>query len=147
MTETRLMVACPECNLFWAADAAPGCSLPEHASRHRSFEFHLHRTALQLPDGTVLMPVSFDTTAPYQRMERPDFGLYLDQRWQPPWPHHHLDWPDFGVPSDPSEVLHHASVPSRKGPQRDRVEIGCLGGHGRTGTALAVLRGARRCPI
>jgi hypothetical protein len=81
VTDTRLMVACPECNRFWAADAAPGCSLPEHASRHRSFEFHLHRSALQLPDGTPVILVSFDPIASYERLQRPDFGLYLDQRW------------------------------------------------------------------
>jgi protein-tyrosine phosphatase len=69
----------------------------------------------------------------------PDFGLYLDDRWQPPWSHDHVAWPDFGTPDDAvgleaalTSLLHRA----REG---QHVEIGCLGGHGRTGTALACL--------
>lgn len=67
------------------------------------------------------------------------FGLYLDERWQPPWPHEFRDWPDLSVPGDPTAVV--AALGSLLGRARsgERVEIGCYGGHGRTGTALAVL--------
>jgi hypothetical protein len=51
-----------------------------------------------LPDGTEVTAVSFDAADPYIREQPPDYGLYLDHKWQPPWAHDHLDWPDFGVP-------------------------------------------------
>jgi protein-tyrosine phosphatase len=92
-----------------------------------------------LPSGTELWAVSFDASDPYSRDQTPDFGLYLDEKWAPPWEHAKVPWPDFGVPSDPdalrgrlSAVLAHANV-------GQRVEIGCLGAHGRTGTTLACL--------
>jgi hypothetical protein len=100
---------------------------------------HRHRNPVALPDGTVVTPVSFDEADPYQRAAPPDFGLYLDRRWAPPWPHQHLDWPDMGLPADPDQLaadLRPVLAQARAGAV---VEIGCLGGHGRTGTALAVL--------
>jgi protein-tyrosine phosphatase len=58
---------------------------------------------------------------------------------EPPWPHAHLNWPDYSVPADP-DALRSALVDlldrARTGAA---VEVGCLGGHGRTGTALACL--------
>ncbi|MPY81655.1 MAG: hypothetical protein GEV04_25480, partial [Actinophytocola sp.] len=69
----------------------------------------------------------------------PDYGLYLDRRWQPPWPHGHLDWPDFGVPEEAEPVVGALRSVLDKARAGQQVEIGCLGGHGRTGTALACL--------
>jgi Protein-tyrosine phosphatase len=100
---------------------------------------HVHRTPVRFADGTTVMGVRFLGDDPYVREDAPGFGLYLDERWAPPWPHEHLDWPDFGVPED-LDALHRALTDlldrARKG---ERVEVGCLGGHGRTGTALACL--------
>ena len=77
----------------------------------------------------------------------PDYGLYLDPRWAAndvQWDHVILDWPDFGLPEDVE--LTHQEI--REAYQRavggERVEIGCWGGVGRTGTVLgcmAVLSG------
>jgi hypothetical protein len=110
----------------WAAAGRPS---PEH---------HVHRTVVELADGTVVTGVSFLGGDPYARDAAPAFGLYLDERWDPPWPHEHVAWPDFGVP-DPGEVraaLDGLLARARRG---EVVEVGCLGGHGRTGTALACL--------
>ena len=80
------------------------------------------------------------------RRQWPSRERYLDERWSPPWQHAHLEWPDFGVPdidalwAAPLDLLER----SRRG---ESVEVGCLGGHGRTGTALeclAVVGGVRR---
>jgi hypothetical protein len=100
---------------------------------------HVHRSVVRLPEGTTVTAVSFDANDPYRRDQPPDFGLYLDARWAPPWPHEHLDWPDFGIPREPelfAGALEGLLLRARAG---QRVEIGCLGGHGRTGTALAWL--------
>lgn len=100
---------------------------------------HVHRTPVRFADGTTVMGVRFLGDDPYVREDAPDFGLYLDERWAPPWPHEHVDWPDFGVPEDVAALrrtLTDLLYRARKG---ERVEVGCLGGHGRTGTALACL--------
>ncbi|CAN5822819.1 hypothetical protein BH24ACT5_BH24ACT5_13250 [soil metagenome] len=66
--------------------------------------------------------------------------MYLDAR-QPPvesWPVGWIRWPDFRLPSDPPaaiDELGSALVRARD----QRVEVGCRGGRGRTGTALAVM--------
>jgi hypothetical protein len=99
---------------------------------------HTHCDEVRFADGTTVVGVRFLVDAPYQRDQTPTFGLYLDQRWAPPWDHAHLPWVDFGVP-DAIELrvaLEDVLARSRRG---EHVEVGCLGGHGRTGTALACL--------
>jgi hypothetical protein len=137
MTETRRMMACPGSGLYWEVGGHPACSAQDH--QHVEFGFHLHRSALALPDGTEITAVSFDPMQPYERQDPPDFGLYLDPRWQPPWEYQCLVWPDFGVPADPGLVRRALDALLNRARTRQRVEIGCLGGHGRTGTALACL--------
>jgi len=60
--------------------------------------------------------------------------------------HFVLRWPDFGVPTYTKEFWERLSYQLRKkGRDRDRfnrkykVMVHCMGGHGRTGTALAIL--------
>ena len=138
MTEIKVIILCTECQLFWSGDAErPSCVAPDHD--HQRHEVHRHRTLVVLPDNTEITAVSFDDDDPYTREQPPDFGLYLDARWRPPWPHEQLDWPDFGTPAnqaDAEAALRGLLDRARKG---QRVEIGCLGAHGRTGTALAYL--------
>ncbi len=102
-------------------------------------ELHRHRSDVVLPDGTSIMAASFDADDPYTRGRPPDFGLYLDPRWQPPWPHDHLDWPDFSVPASMSAVVAALRAVLDRARAGQRVEVACLGGHGRTGTAVAWL--------
>jgi protein-tyrosine phosphatase len=102
-------------------------------------ERHVHRTQVTLADGAPITGVTFLGPDPYARDKDPVFGLYLDERWSPPWSHAHVDWPDFGLPADPEAfraALLDLLARARSG---DAVELGCLGGHGRTGTALACL--------
>ena len=102
-------------------------------------ERHVHRDAVVLADGSTITAMTFVSDAPYERDVVPAFGLYLDERWSPPWPHGKVEWPDFDVPAD-RHALRQALLDllerSRTGAT---VELGCLGGHGRTGTALACL--------
>jgi len=70
----------------------------------------------------------------------PEFAVHLLGR-EPddvPWPSVWLDWPDLRLPRDrqlAAQVLTWAW--ERAG--RERVEVACRGGRGRTGTALACL--------
>ncbi len=138
MTATRIVVACVECKTHWQKGAESAqCSDLNH--QHLEFEVHRHRSEVVLPGGAKVFAVSFDVAEPYRREMQPDFGLYFDRRWQPPWPHDHLDWPDFGVPSDTPKVVDALKALLNRACSGERVEIGCIGGHGRTGTALGCL--------
>jgi protein-tyrosine phosphatase len=67
------------------------------------------------------------------------YGLYLDARWQPSWPADVIEWEDFGVPADAeaaARLIQSAFVRAQHGAL---VEVGCLGGIGRTGTVLACM--------
>lgn len=138
MVETASVVYCRECAILWGAQAdEPDCVNPSHT--HHASEMHRHRDVVTLPDGTTVAAVSFDPNDPYTRDEPPDFGLYLDPAWSPPWPHDHVDWPDFGVPTDTARFRSDLTQLLERSRNGERVEVGCLGAHGRTGTALACL--------
>src|SRR5215207_10175762 len=135
VVEIRTVVACSECGAFWQPDRElASCADPSH--EHQRFELHRHRDVVVLPDGTEFTAVSFDAVDPYTRAQPPDYGLYLDHQWSPPWPHEHLDWPDFGVPDDPGPILSALRSLLERARAGEHVEIGCHGGHGRTGTAV-----------
>lgn len=87
------------------------------------------------PDGTVIRASSIaerDDDDPSR-----DFGLYLDSRWAPTWPAEVIDWPDFGLPADPERAASQIEQAFARARDGETVEIGCLGGLGRTGTVLA----------
>jgi protein-tyrosine phosphatase len=67
------------------------------------------------------------------------FGLYLDERWKPSWPAVVIEWPDFGLPVDASGAAGAIRTAYRRAEIGERVEIGCAGGLGRTGTVLACM--------
>ncbi|MFC7619493.1 protein-tyrosine phosphatase family protein [Microlunatus sp. GCM10028923] len=137
MVQVSRVIACPECRTYWPVEGPARCSDPDHD--HRQHEVHRHLDRVALPDGTTVVAASFTPPAPYLRERPPDHGLYLDQAWSPPWPHDHLDWPDFGVPADTDQLITTLRSVLDRARSGQRVELGCLGGHGRTGTALAVL--------
>jgi hypothetical protein len=138
VAEIRRVVACTQCGLYWDERSEPGkCRNNDH--EHRVSETHRHLSLVVLPDGTQLTAASFDPVAPYSRARDPDYGLYLDPRWQPPWDHGCIDWPDFGVPADTEAVVEALKTVLERARSGQDVEVGCLGGHGRTGTALACL--------
>jgi hypothetical protein len=99
---------------------------------------HRHLDAVVLPGGVTVWAASFPHGG-YRRATPPDFGLYLDARWAPPWHHAPVDWPDFGVPADRDALLDALTGLLERARRGEVVEVGCLGGHGRTGTALACL--------
>jgi Protein-tyrosine phosphatase len=136
--ETRTVIICSHCRAFWDP-AAEQAACTDTSHEHLRFDSHLHRSRVALRDGTEVTAVSFGSADPYGRDVSPDFGLYLDERWRPPWPHDHLGWPDFGVPDDPALVVDVLEQFLHRARAGQRVEIGCYGGHGRTGTALACL--------
>jgi len=97
-----------------------------------------HRaTEIVFPDGTRV----FASASAFHWLgspePAPDVGLWLDESWAP---HGEvIDWPDGGVPRDPGAAavkIREAFDAARRG---ERVEVGCVAAHGRTGTALACM--------
>jgi hypothetical protein len=89
-----------------------------------------------LPDGT---PVRACSLAEREPDAARDFGLYMDERWEPTWPAELIDWEDFGLPADPERAAAQIDDAFARARAGERVEIGCLGGRGRTGTVLACM--------
>jgi len=70
----------------------------------------------------------------------PDFGVYLLHApvEGATWEHRWVEWPDFGIPTRP-EAADLALAEAWRRTAGERVEVACMGGLGRTGTALACL--------
>lgn len=69
----------------------------------------------------------------------PDFALYLDYSWNPTGFSSSINWPDWGIPSDPKLAVQILADAYKKARDGKWVEVGCIGGHGRTGTVLACM--------
>ena len=67
------------------------------------------------------------------------YGLYLDARWEPTWPAEIVAWPDFGLPDEPEVAARQIAGAFRRAQEGELIEVGCLGGSGRTGTVLACM--------
>lgn len=68
-----------------------------------------------------------------------DFALVLGRGPAPGCPHRRLRWPDFWVPVDPADAVDALREAHRRAVAGEAVVVGCSGGIGRTGTALAAL--------
>ncbi|MET9392119.1 protein phosphatase [Streptomyces sp. NPDC006624] len=94
---------------------------------------------LRLPSGRLVrgrgLRRPLDPAAPH-----PDYGLYLLGRRPPgvPWESGWIRWPDFRLPAD-REAARALLTEAWERAARERVEIACGGGRGRTGTALGCL--------
>lgn len=93
---------------------------------------------LQLPSGRLLRGRAL--RRPTSVPPDPEFAVYLlgvpppETDWESRW----VRWPDFRLPTDRSAAAA-AFGEAWSRAAAERVEIGCGGGHGRTGTALACL--------
>jgi len=89
------------------------------------------------PDGTRVRAVGLAD----RREDDPEraFGLYLDEHWAPTWPADLVAWPDFGLPEESEVAAQQIADAFGRARRGELVEVGCLGGSGRTGTALACM--------
>ena len=90
-----------------------------------------------LPDGTSI--IGSPLTARLEDNPDRDFGLYMDPSWAPTWDAELIDWPDFGLPTDSKAAARQIITAYQRAKSGERLEIGCIGGLGRTGTVLACL--------
>ncbi len=92
---------------------------------------------LEFPDGTVVYPSSH--TDREEDEVAPDFGLYLDHCWEPTGIAGFIAWPDYDSPRFPVAAAQSIIDAYKKAQEGLWVEVGCIGGHGRTGTVLACM--------
>jgi hypothetical protein len=92
------------------------------------------RGVVRLPGGALVRGRPLGAAA-----SPADFALVLAAGPPPPWPHRRIRWPDFWVPTDTGDALDALREAHRRATAGERVEVGCRGGVGRTGTALAAL--------
>lgn len=98
--------------------------------RHRNFP-------ITFPDETVVF-ASSQHSRPADAPE-PDLSLYLDWSWQPSGPSYYLDWRDYDLPTSWLAAAKTIIDVYQRARQNLWVEVGCIGGHGRTGTAVAAM--------
>jgi len=93
---------------------------------------------LEFPSGRLIRGRGL--LRPFPAGQRPDFGLYLlGKRPGPvPWDSRWVRWRDLHVPADDADTLD-ALIEAWRRAERERVEVACWGGRGRTGTALACI--------
>ena len=115
------------------------------------------REPVDLLEGvTVFASAWFDRPQGHIDMDWPEIGLYLDGSWasvtmlcspgfRPRFARYRpsklvaYPWPDLGVPREPARFTRALQWILHQAAQGKRVEIGCAGGHGRTGTTLATM--------
>jgi hypothetical protein len=116
------------------------------------------REPVDLQNGvTVFASAWFDRPANQPvDIEWPEVGFYLDGSWsqitmlcspgfRPRFARYRpskllvYPWPDLGVPREPARFKRALRWLLHQATEGKRVEIGCAGGHGRTGTMLAGL--------
>ena len=95
------------------------------------------RVNVLFPDGTRITASALN--ARQQDTSDRDFGLYMDPAWAPTWDAKVIDWPDFGLPADEEMAANQIMAAFGRAKNKERVEIGCIGGLGRTGTVLACM--------
>lgn len=121
------------------------------------------RDEVVLADGiTVLASGWHDKPGGLSYIERrdyPEIGCYFDSAWLPrggwqsaTWRGPRitqssgksqlaiLSWPDYSVPNSLSKTIEVMEYLVEQAAAGKQVEIGCLGGHGRTGTAIALMQ-------
>lgn len=93
---------------------------------------------VEFPDGRSIRGTG--VRRPRGDVPAPDFAVYLLGR-DPGidgWPYRWVKWPDFSLPDSMEDAISVLGEAHNRA-KRERVEIACGGGKGRTGTAMSLL--------
>lgn len=96
---------------------------------------HLYQPARL--DNANIFCSAWKLASKYER-PTPDFALYADPIWVTKSRNEFINWPDFGVPRF-ENLAYEQILSAYTIAKKFNVEIGCIGGHGRTGTMLACM--------
>jgi protein-tyrosine phosphatase len=95
-----------------------------------------------LPGGGVVQAHGLMGIVSIDDHEQADWALYLDEGWRTrdlSRPHRFVAWPDFGLPADELDAFSAVDEAWERAHDGEIVDLACLGGVGRTGTALACI--------
>lgn len=94
---------------------------------------------LTFPDGTTVWASSAHSRKAGE--PKPDFGLYLASSWgsNADCLAYYVNWQDYGLPNIDWKIVVWAIENAFESAKTINVEVGCVGGHGRTGTVLACM--------
>lgn len=92
---------------------------------------------ITFPDGTKVRPASRSDRLEHDNWRQ--FGLYLAEEWHPSWSSDFIPWEDFGLPKSCAQAVDQIHAAFMRAKDGQHVEVGCLGGRGRTGTVLACM--------
>lgn len=119
-------------NSMWANDLSEVLEYVEFAEESRRFS-----VTVCFPDNTCI--TASPLAARQEDNSERDFGLYMDVSWDPTWDAELIDWPDFGLPANEAIAVEQIVSAFNRAKSGERLEIGCIGGLGRTGTVLACM--------
>jgi hypothetical protein len=108
-------------------------------SKCRHYEF-----PLVYPNGVTIYASSLTTRK--EEDPAPDFGIYCASSWDPACLAYMIAWPDYGTPKFKKAAVAAIKEGYERAKSGQKVEVGCIGGHGRTGTALACMAFLARTP-
>ena len=112
------------------AKSGVGYTTYTHKCRH-------YGTRIEVADGVYVYCSSMAPTRKEGEFV-PDWGLYADWGWKvADWRAEHIDWPDHNIPKNKTVAFEQIVDFYERMEEGVKVEIGCIGGHGRTGTILA----------
>jgi protein-tyrosine phosphatase len=92
---------------------------------------------VRFPDGTEVRAASLPDRVEHDSWRH--FGLYMDEAWRPSWESYVIRWQDFGLPYSNAEAVDQILGTFTRAKAGQHVEVGCIGGLGRTGTVLACM--------
>ena len=92
---------------------------------------------IRFPEGTEVRAASLSDRVEHDNWRQ--FGLYMDEGWSPSWESIVIRWRDFGLPYSNAEAVDQIVAAFKRAKAGEHVEVGCIGGLGRTGTVLACM--------
>lgn len=128
---------CWSCGVSRTSEQAPW----EFTDRNYEYAYscnHLN-SKVEFLDGKITVYASSCYKRDLEDETPPDFGLYMDGMWTPMGPAYLLGWQDFGLPYNWTLAAQLILDIYNKATLGKWVEVGCIGGHGRTGTVLACM--------
>lgn len=127
-----------ECKTCGVVRLFPGMEWEwEEEGLYYSYKCRHYNHNVTFPSGVTVYASSMRNRE--AKDEAPDYGLYLDGGWDPSCPNTHLAWRDYGLPHRWQLAVATICDAYKRAEDGYWVEIGCIGGHGRTGTVLACM--------
>ena len=128
---------------YWVAPGDPNKTSYTYSSYSKCRHYGQE---VVFPDGTRIIASSQHTRTVKQAEEDvernawPSFGIYMASSWSPRWLSFYINWTDHGLPLIPdSDVIWACEKALAWAREGEVIEIGCIGGHGRTGALMACM--------